>query len=329
MIITKTPLRVSFFGGGTDLKDYYNPHGGMVLSSTIDKYIYVIVNARTDNDIVLNYFKREQVTSIEQIQHRIIKEALRLTKLTHSIEITSISDIHEQGSGLGSSSAFTVGLLNALYAFKGEYKNPEELARLSCQIEIELLGEPIGKQDQYASAYGGFHLYHFHADESVEIEQMKLSANMMQSINSSTLLFDTGMSRKASSVLQDQKAKTNLNLENLHLLKELAKAGRDCLVNGDMKEIGRLLDENWARKKLLSNRIHNDEIDRIYSLGKQAGAYGGKLLGAGGGGYFLFLCQQEKKNHVRNALKAYKEMPFCFETGGSRIVFNDGKNVLS
>lgn len=322
MIISQTPLRTSFFGGGTDIKDYYRQFGGAVLSSTIDKYIYIIVKSRHDDYIILNYSEREKEKDIKEIKHGIFREALQMAGIEKGIEITSIADIPAEGSGLGSSSSFAVGLLNALFAFKGEYKNAFELAELACEIEINRLGEPIGKQDQYAAAIGGFNNIFIETNDKVNVSRIVLDNNTMNLLNSSAMLFYTGITRKAAIVLSDQKNNRYRNILALHRIKEMAVQGRDYILNLDIELLGQLLDRNWEEKKTLSGRIVNKEIDEIYSLAKQAGVYGGKLLGAGGGGYFLFFCPPEKQKEVRTALKAYQELPFCFEKYGSRIIFN-------
>ncbi|MWC28108.1 GHMP family kinase ATP-binding protein [Paenibacillus sp. MMS18-CY102] len=322
MIISQTPLRVSFFGGGTDLRDYYELHSGAVTSVTIDKYVYVTVKRRCDDDIVLNYAEREQVRNVCDIQHPIFREALQIAGITKGIEITSVADIPSQGSGLGSSSTFTVGLLNALFAYQGQPKNAHELAELACHIEIDRLGEPIGKQDQYAAAFGGFKQYVFQPDGKVDVESLGLSLEQARMLQRNVLMFYTGITRRASAVLGDQKAKTSGNLDHLHALKELSQQGKGSLANCDIPLIGELLDRNWESKKQLSDKIHNEEINRIYDLGKLAGAYGGKLLGAGGGGFFLFVCPPDKQQAVRKALKDYKELPVAFDAYGSRIILN-------
>ncbi|GKX67363.1 GHMP kinase [Inconstantimicrobium mannanitabidum] len=322
MIISKTPLRVSFFGGGTDIKDYYSKCGGAVFSATIDKYIYVIVKSRYDNKIVLNYFKHEEVDDINKIEHEIIKEALKITGITKGIEITSMSDIPSEGSGLGSSSSFTVGLLNALFAYKGECKSQDDLAKLACSIEIDILGEPIGKQDQYAAAFGGFKKYFFSKDDTVEVEDANISNEIYKILNMHTMMFYTGITRRASSVLSDQKKNINSEINTLNRLKEFALNCQQDFMNPDICKIGAMLDVSWQEKKKLSKKIHNDEINSMYDIAKKAGAYGGKLLGAGGGGFFLFLCPLEKQQKVRKALKQYKELPVTYDKYGSRIILN-------
>jgi D-glycero-alpha-D-manno-heptose-7-phosphate kinase len=322
VIISQTPLRVSFFGGGTDFKDFYQKNGGAVLSATIDKFVYIIVTPRYDDDIVLNYSDRERVQEVDQIKHNIFREALKLAKINEGIEITSIADIPSEGSGLGSSSSFTVGLLNALFAYQGDFKNPLELAELACTLEIDILGAPIGKQDQYAAAFGGFKEYYFNKDGTVTAKNINLSNRDHNALNGNSIMFYTGITRKAAMILQDQKEKIDTNTCTLDALKELAVTGENYLVNLDVKMLGELLDVNWEAKKQLSNKIHNPEIDHIYSLAKQAGVYGGKLLGAGGGGFFLFLCPPENQQRLKESLKDYKELPFAFERFGSRIILN-------
>jgi D-glycero-alpha-D-manno-heptose-7-phosphate kinase len=327
LIISQTPLRVSFFGGGTDLKEYYSLNGGAVLSSAIDKYIYIIIKSRYDDLIVLNYSEREKVSNIDEIKHNIFREALRISGITSGVEITSIADIPSQGSGLGSSSSFTVGLLNALYAYKGEFKSPRELAEMACKIEIDLLGEPIGKQDQYAAACGGFKEYLFNSDDSVSINRLELTDEDYYLLNSCALMFYTGITRRASSVLSDQRNNTKNNISNLDTLKQFVDYGKSFITNMNIEKIGECLDQNWEVKKKLSSKIENDEINSIYEAAKKAGAYGGKLLGAGGGGFFLFLCPPENHSSIRLALKEYKELPFNFDKYGSRIILNVVDNV--
>lgn len=326
MIISQTPLRVSFFGGGTDFKDYYEKHGGIILSATVDKYIYIIVNSRYDEDIILNYSERERVRNVNDLKHNIFREALKIADISKGIEITSIADISSEGSGLGSSSSFTVGLLNALFAYKGDFKNPYELAELACKIEIDILKEPIGKQDQYAAAFGGFKEYSFNTDGSVTIKNINISQKDRHVLDVYSLMFYTGITRKAATVLSDQKENLSNNILVLDTLKELAVSSESHIATLDIKTIGNLLDISWEAKKKLTDKIHNEEIDKIYSLAKQSGVYGGKLLGAGGGGFFLFLCPPEKQDKLRAVLKDYKELPFAYERYGSRIILNINDN---
>jgi len=331
LIISQTPLRVSFFGGGTDLADYYKKSGGAVLSVAIDKYIYIIVNSRYDNKIILNYSEREKVDSVDEINHNIFREGLKITGITQGIEITSIADIPSEGSGLGSSSSFTVGLLNALFAYKGEFKNSYEIADLACKIEIDILHEPIGKQDQYAAAFGGFKIYEFNKDDTVTVKNLDLSSRDYNNLNLNSIMFYTGITRKAASVLSDQKENIPEKSDVLDRLKELVYTGENCFTKLDIKTIGILLDINWEEKKKLSNKIENEEINNIYNQAKMAGIFGGKLLGAGGGGFFLFLCPPENQQKLKTVLRHYHELPFSYEKFGSRIILNtsDGHGFIS
>lgn len=322
MIISQTPLRVSFLGGGTDIADYYRQYGGAVVSTTIDKYIYIMVKSRYDDYLVLNYSDKETVKNPGEVKHRIIREALKLSGIESALEITCVADIPSSGSGLGSSSAFTVGLLNALFAYKGQFMNQAELAEMACHIEIQRLQEPIGKQDQYATAFGGFRFYEFRPDGSVKNKKIPVDYQTGQNLNKLSLLFFTGQVRKAATILKDQKKNTPRNLQNLHRLKELAETGQQYLAAGNLRELGRLLDANWDLKKGLSRHINNAETDNIYRLAKKNGAWGGKLLGAGGGGFLFFLCPLEKQNVLRAALRSYYELPFQYDPYGSRIILN-------
>lgn len=327
MIISQTPLRASFFGGGTDIADYYRRFGGVVLSSTIDKYVYIMVKSRIDDYIILNYSEREKEENINNIKHNIFREALLMAGLGHGIEITSIADVPAEGSGLGSSSSFTFGLLNALFTYKGEYKNARELAEMACEIEITRLGEPIGKQDQYAAAFGGFNHIFIESDDKVRVKRIDLDNNSRDLLNTCSMLFYTGITRKASMVLGDIKINSPYNLPSLHRIKEMAVSGKKYIENMSIEKLGELLDQSWAEKRSLSDRVGNEEINKIYDLARQAGVYGGKLLGAGGGGFFLFLCPLDKQNSLRSALQGYREIPFCFERYGSRIIFNNNDNI--
>jgi len=323
MIISQTPLRISFFGGGTDFEDYYKEHCGIAISTCINKFIYFIVCSRQDKKIVLNYSKREIVDDVKNIEHDIFREVLNLCNIDKSIEITCISDIHSEGSGLGSSSAFCVGLFNAIYAYQGVAILPNELAELAYKIEVDILKAPIGKQDQFAVAYGGLKKYHFNMDGSVFVDDVSSANDVYQNLDRHIVLYNTGIHRKSSEVLHAQKASINANLEKLHNLKDIAQLGEKHLAQLKYKEIGRLLDTSWEQKKTLSDRIENDEINYMYRKGKQAGAYGGKLLGAGGGGFLLFFCAPEKQEDLRNALSCYQELPVKMERCGSRVVFNN------
>ncbi len=321
LIISQTPLRVSLFGGGTDLREYCGRHGGAVLSLTIDKFVHVMVKPRWDGDLLVSHRTRERARSIDGIAHGLVRESLRTVNVAGGLEIASMSDAPTEGSGLGASSSFTVGLLNALSACRGETRSPRELAELACRVEIDLVGEPIGMQDQYAAAVGGCNEYRFHQDGTVQILPLHLSPAVERALEAHVVMFYTGRTRRAAEVLTDQRARTEENAGHLHALKDLVAHGRRSLRDGDLEELGGLLHVGWELKKRLSEKVHDDEIDRIYDLGMRAGAYGGKLLGAGAGGFFLFLCPPLSQPALRAALRDYREMPVSLEPSGSRIAF--------
>jgi D-glycero-alpha-D-manno-heptose-7-phosphate kinase len=321
MIISKTPLRISFFGGGTDLKEYYLEEAGIVASTAIDKYIYITVNERFDDSIRISYSKTEIVDSINEIQHPIVREALNLVGINRGIEITSIADIPAK-TGLGSSSTFTVGLLNALYAYKGIYVNAETLAKQACQIEIDILKEPIGKQDQYAAAYGGINYIQFNNDETVFVNPIICAKTTKDFLNKNLLLFYTGITRSACEVLNDQKKNTTKKIENLSTMKSLVEDFKQILISGKgLSQIGKKLNESWLLKKSISEKISNDFIDSKYELALKNGAIGGKVLGAGAGGFLLFYSEPENHKILINALNDLKLVPFNFEPQGSKIIF--------
>jgi len=321
MIISRTPFRISFAGGGTDLREYYSLGYGAVVSIAIDKYLYITVNKRFDDTIRISYSKTEIVEDIDQIQHDIVRECLKLTGITKGIEITSIADI-PSGTGLGSSSSFTVGLLNALYTFKGEQKSSEYLANKACQIEIDILKQPIGKQDQYAAAFGNINYFRFNADETVSHEPLKLSTHDMNKLNKKMLLFYTGITRSASKILSKQKQETKNKLEYLDCMRDQANELKNMLLNiGINKKIGDILHDGWTLKKQISNMISSSTIDDYYLRAREAGAIGGKILGAGGGGFLLFYCDENKQERVRNALKEMKKIDFSITKHGSRIIY--------
>ncbi|MEV0394758.1 GHMP family kinase ATP-binding protein [Polymorphospora rubra] len=319
-MVTSTPLRVSLFGGGTDLPDYYRAHGGQVLSLTLDKYVHVAAKARWDGRFVLGYGRQGPVRSIDEIDHPITREVLRLAGVSSGIEIVSMSDAPAEGSGLGGSSAFTVGLLNAVLTLQGDAVGPARLAELACHVEIDLLGEPIGKQDQFAAAMGGCREYSFHADEDVTTDSVGISAAQLAELGANVLVFYTGVTRRASDVLRDQRAQMSRNLDHLHSMKSHVAEGRDRLMKGDFEGLGSLLRQSWERKKRLSKQIHNASIDHWYDSALAAGAYGGKLLGAGGGGFLFFLCPPQRQAAVRTALRELAEMPVGFSAAGTEVI---------
>ncbi len=322
MIITQTPLRISFFGGGTDFRDFYRHEGGCVLSSAIDKYIFVIVKRRFDKKIRVGYTRTELVEQVDQLQHELVREAMRLAEVRSQIEIGTLGDIPSTGSGLGSSSTVTVGVLNALYNYRNDPHNLEQLAQGACQIEIDVLGKPIGKQDQYICAYGGLRFIRFLPDEEVVVDKIELDDIETRRLNQQLMLFYTQNSRRNDSVLSEQRSKIPDRMDTLRAMAELAVKGRTLLENGAFDAFGRLLDTGWQLKKTLANKISNVEIDRYYQLAIEAGALGGKITGAGGGGFMLLYCPREKQHGVRAALGELQELPFHLEPDGSKVILN-------
>ncbi|MFH1788667.1 MAG: GHMP kinase [Candidatus Altiarchaeota archaeon] len=321
MIISRTPLRVSFAGGGSDLKAYYKHKPGAVTSTSINKYVYITVNKRFDNQIRVGYSRTEIVESVKDIQHDLVREALKIVQVDGGIEITSIADIPSRGTGLGSSSSFTVGLLNALHAYNGEFSPAKALAEEACEIEINKVGEPIGKQDQYIAAYGGISHIQFNPDESVYIDPVICPNGFKEELQQNLMLYYTGVTRRSNSILTEQRQKTNANLHVLDEMAELSRKLRDSLSAGDLTEFGELLHNGWMLKKKLASNISNQDIDRIYTKARKAGAVGGKILGAGGGGFLLVYCEQKKQARVREALNDLRYTPFAFEPQGSKIIY--------
>jgi D-glycero-alpha-D-manno-heptose-7-phosphate kinase len=322
MIIVQTPLRISLFGGGTDFPSFFKNEGGCVLTTAIDKYIFVTIKKRFDDKLRIGYTRTEMVDSVDQIQHELIREALQKTGIQSGVEVTTIGDIPEAGSGLGSSSTVTVGALQAMYTYKGEIVNAERLAREACEVEIETLGRPIGIQDQYIAAYGGFRLMEFHSDGSVNPQPVNLENNRCRKLNESLLMFYTGMTRKSASILEEQKKNINQRSSLLRQLKQMAYVARDELTSGNLEAIGEMLHESWMLKKELASQISNNAIDDMYVAARSAGAIGGKISGAGGGGFLLLFCPYEKQDSVREALHGLQELPFTLEQDGSKVIFN-------
>ena len=325
MIVVQTPLRISFLGGGTDFEDFYANHGGAVLSTAINKYVFVIVKERFDDMICVNYSERERVEKVEQLRHELVREAMRLTGIEKGMEITTLADVPGEGTGLGSSSSVTIGVLHALYSYRGEPKTAEALAREACHIEIEVLRKPIGRQDQYIAAYGNMRLFTFQ-NNGVKVEKIELSPEDKRRLNDNLLLFYTGVTRKSSQVLSEQKANVNQHLEALLGLKELAFKAKEAILNGALDEFGGILHQGWELKKKLASKITNSNIDYIYETARQAGALGGKITGAGGGGFLLLYCPRERQDDVRQALRGYRELPFRFECNGSKVIFDYRRN---
>ncbi len=319
MIISRTPFRISLAGGGTDLKEFYRHEHGAVLSFAIDKYMYITVNHYFDESVFLKYSKSELVDSASRIRHPLWRECLIQSGLHCGIEMTSMADI-PGGTGLGSSSSFTVGTLHALSAFKGEFRTAEELARGACRIEIERLKDPIGKQDQYIAAYGGFQFIEFLPDESVKVNPVILSEKTREALFSRMILFYTGMRRRAGTILKKARSNFSENMESLRRLRELAYWSKERIQKGDVDSIGPVLRESWEIKKSLTGEVTNEVIDQIYRRALKAGAVGGKILGAGGGGFLLLFCPPSKRSSVIGNLKNWRHIPFKFEPEGSKII---------
>jgi len=321
MIVVQTPLRVSFLGGGTDFDDFYVNHGGAVLSTAIDKYVFVIVKERFDDMICVNYSKRERVKKVVELRHELVREAMRITGVEKGIEVTTLADIPAEGTGLGSSSSITVGLLQALYAYRGEITPAKTLAEEACHIEIDILGKPIGRQDQYIASYGNMRFITF--DKSgVEVKKIELSPEDKKRLNDNLLLFYTGVTRKSSEILSEQKANINSRVEVLRGMQKLAFEARDTILEGELDALGEVLHKGWELKKQMASNVSNPAIDDIYETARRAGAIGGKVTGAGGGGFILFYCRKDKQDDVTRALKGLRQLPFRFEQDGSKVIFN-------
>jgi D-glycero-alpha-D-manno-heptose-7-phosphate kinase len=322
MIITRTPFRISFVGGGTDLREFYAEEPGAVISTTIDKYMYVTVNRRFDHTIRVSYSKTEIVETLGELNHELVREAMRLTGVTEGIEVTTIADIPAKGTGLGSSSSLVVGLLNALYAFRGRQRSPAQLGEEACRIEIEIVGEPIGKQDQYSAAYGGFRRIEFHPDERVTADLLVLPAERRESLQQRLLLFYTGTTRNASRILKVQRAQTGERRPILRRMRDLTH-DLQAVIEGNrpLDDFGEILHENWTLKKSLADGISNSGIDEYYNQAREAGAVGGKILGAGGGGFLLFYVPPEHREAVCRVLAGLRRIDFQFEPHGSRVIF--------
>ncbi len=329
MIISRTPLRMSFVGGGTDLESYYRHEHGAIVSTTIDKYVYIMIDHYYDKDkIRLSYSRLEEVTDPDNIKHDIIREAIKLTKTPKGIALIVHSEVPSKGSGLGSSSTFTVGLLNALYSYQGKRKSAHDLAEEASRIEIDILKNPIGKQDQYAAAFGGFNYITFNTDDSVFVNPVVMSKKVKLKLHKNLIVFNTGVTKRSNHALSHQKKKMEKDkdtIQTMKMMKNLTCNIQSCLSKGDLRGFGTLLHKNWLLKKQLSNKISNHDIDKIYDKGINAGAIGGKLLGAGGRGYMLFYCEQKHQKKLRDALNDLKELEYSFEPEGSKIIYLDEK----
>lgn len=324
MIISRTPLRVSFLGGGSDLPSYYRQHGGAVLSTAIDQSVYITVSRKFDDSVRVSYSRTEEVAHASEVEHPLVRESLALLGIEGGVEITSVADIPAKGTGLGSSSSFTVGLLNALHAFRGCHAPAARLAEESCHIEIERCSEPIGKQDQYAAAFGGFNFIRFYPDDSVEVKKVICPAAVLADLQSRLLFFYTGLTRSASTLLRQQSlemAAPGAKADAMGEMVQLAESAYDDLCAGNIDSLGRLLRDAWEIKKQMTSGITNSLIDEAYQSAIDAGAEGGKLLGAGGGGFLLFFAPPKRHNAIRSALRGLRETPFRFAPQGSSIIF--------
>ncbi|MBI3610068.1 MAG: galactokinase [Nitrospirae bacterium] len=325
MIITRSPLRITLGGGGTDLPSYYRKHGGSLITAAIDKYVYVTVMRPFTEGIYLKYSKLEQVETADDVQHPIIREAIRMLDFrTPQLEITSLADI-PAGTGLGSSGSFSTALLKALHVHRRRMLHASELAELACEIEIGRLGEPVGKQDQYAAAYGGVTCFTFNPDDTVKVCPLNTKMPTLFELEDNLLLFFTGFSRNASSILQDQKHRTERSdsamLENLHYVKALGLRCLEAIESGKLTLFGELMHEHWERKKRRFSGMSNPDIDAWYELARNNGAIGGKLVGAGGGGFLLFYTEEHRRLRAAMAKAGLQEMRFKFDFEGTKVLF--------
>ena len=322
MIIVQTPLRISFFGGGTDFRAFFTQEGGCVLSSAIDKYVFITIKQRFDSKLRIGYTQTEMVDEVDQVHHELIRESLRLTGIERGVEITTMADIPSEGSGLGSSSTVTVGALHAMYAYLGEIVSAERLAREACEIEIDMLKRPIGIQDQYIAAYGGLRFFEFLPNGQITVEKIRLSSEAQRALNNNFMLFFTGMSRNSSSILKEQVDNLKNRLNELREIKHMAHEARCAIEEENFDELGILLHQSWELKKRLAGTVSNGRINEMYEAARGAGAIGGKIAGAGGGGFLLLYVPWERQNQVRMRLKHLQELPFRLEADGTKVIFN-------
>lgn len=323
MIITKTPFRISFVGGGSDLKEFSSQNQGAVLSATIDKYMYISTHKFFDTDkIRIKYSQTETVVNVDNIKHPIIKEVLKKFKISGAIEISSNADV-PAGTGLGSSSSFTVGLLHNLYTLIGKVVTKKQLAEEACDIEIDRLNEPIGKQDQYAAVFGGLNIIKFNTSGSVEVEPIHLKQGIYETLQNNLLMFYVGEQRLSSSILSELKSnmQSQKNADILKKMVELVWDLRDSLYSGELAHFGEIVHKNWILKQQLASNINNTYIDELYKKALKHGAIGGKLLGAGGGGFLLFYCQQDNQKELRAAMAPLRELKFKLENEGSKLIY--------
>ncbi len=323
MIISKTPLRMSFLGGGSDIPAFYREEMGAVISTSIEKFMYICINEKFDGGIRVSYSQTENVNHREDIKHPLVREALDIVGVENGIEIASMADIPSKGSGLGSSSSYTVGLLNALYAYRNIFVSKDKLAREACEIEIDRCKEPIGKQDQYAAAFGGINLIRFHPNESVSVDPIICKPELIDEMEASILVFFTGRTRSASEVLSNQSLamRSDDRRALMRRMVQLAFDMKEQLETGSLEHIGEMLDENWRLKSQLSKGITDAEIDIWYAAGMANGALGGKLLGAGNGGFLMFYAPVERHIDITKKLSNLHPVKFKFDRNGTQIVF--------
>lgn len=317
-------MRVSFVGGGSDISLFYKNQPGAVVTCAINKYIYITVNRKFDNKIRASYSKTEIVDTVNQLNHELIKECLLMVGVKGGIEITSIADVPSEGTGLGSSSSYIVGLLNALYAYKEKYASAERLARKTCEIEIDKLKRPIGKQDQYIAAFGGFQYIKFNPDGSVYVDPIIMSNGTKKKLESNLLMFYTGLTRSSQAILSVQTKnmrEKSPKMTNLSKMVEIAKQMKKALNSNNLDLFGELLHKNWLLKKELADGISNPQIDRWYEIARENGAIGGKICGAGGGGFLLLYAPNNKHKKILSALIHLKPLDFSFEPQGSKIIY--------
>jgi len=321
MIITQTPLRISFLGGGTDFPDFYKKNGGAVLTTAIDKYVYCIVKERFDKQIYVSYTQKEIVDKPSELKHELVREALKLIGVKGGIEIAFLSDIPSAGSGLGSSSAVTVGVLNALYQHQGLSVDAQRLAEEACKIEIDILKKPIGVQDQYIAALGGVQELKF-TKSQITSHRLNLSEERLDDLKNYMMIYFTGRTRKADSILAEQKQNIGDKNKILIEMASQAREGQKLLEAGNIAALGKLLDQGWRLKKQLASKISDPEIDAMYLAAKKAGAIGGKISGAGGGGFLTLFVPTDKREAVRKAMNGAREMPIGLSRDGSKVIFN-------
>ncbi len=326
MLITRTPLRITIGGGGTDLPSYYEQHEGMVISAAINKYVYIAINRTFTEDYFLKYSALERRTTIEEIEHPIIREVLRLHPIGPFVEVVSLSDI-PAGTGLGSSGSFTVGLLRAVYAYTREHATVAALADEACRIEIDRLGRPVGKQDQYIAAFGGLTCLQISKDGQVQVSPLMITNETLHDLEEHLLMFFTGYSRQADQVLEDQKTRSEKGdpemLESLHVTKAIGSQIKEALERGDTAAFGSLMNEHWQHKRLRSTSMSNDNIDRWYNVGLDNGALGGKLVGAGAGGFLLFYAKDQDTLRQAMSREGLKEVRFLFDLEGTTVAVRD------